>query len=130
MNTSTVLPDVRMVKKINRTYHILVYSQLTTNVTNQSSNCTAFFDFGRLPRSRWRVKYYGAFGTANFTTNILPQIHVDFGQKNTDFGRRVSNEFPANTRVTTICAGNMISYTNQGTASSLTCRQVITDIFI
>lgn len=107
-----------MLKKINKTYHILVYSQLTTNTTNQSSSCTAVFDFGQLPRSRWKVKYYGAFGGAGYTNNILPQIHVDFGGYNIDYGRNTSNAYPANARLTRQCVGNMISYTNIGSTCS------------
>jgi hypothetical protein len=105
-------------KKINKTYHILVYSNLTTNTVNQSNNCTAFFDFGRLPKSRWRVKYYGAFGAVGFTNNILPQIHVNFGQMKVDYGRNTSNAYPLNSRLTRQCVGNMISYTNYGSGCS------------
>ena len=100
------------VKKINKTYHILVYSNLTTNVSGQSYSCTALFDFGLLPRSRWKVKLYGGFGSAGYTSNQLPQIHVELGQKYVDYGRNPSNAFPANIKFTTLYVGNMISYTN------------------
>ena len=103
------------VRKINKTYHILVYSRLTTNTATQSSNCSAFFDFGRLPRSRWKVKYYGSFGPAGYANNVLPQIHVDFGCNNSDYARNPSNAYPANVRLTRQCIGNMVSYTNYGT---------------
>ncbi len=106
------------VKKINKTYHIVIYSQLTTNTTSQSSSCTGVFDFGLLPRSRWRVKYYGAFGTANYTNNVLPQIHVDFGQAYVDYSRRIENIYPPSSRLTRQYTGNMISYTNYGSSCS------------
>lgn len=105
-----------MLKKINKTYHILVYAQLTTNVSGASSSCTAVFDFGQLPRSRWRVKYYGGFGTANFTTNQYPQVFVDFGQKYNELGRNSNNTYPSTLKSNNQYVGGLVTYTNRGGA--------------
>ena len=105
-------------KKINKSYHILVYSQLTTNTAGQSNNCTAYFNFGLLPRSRWKVKYYGAFGAAGFSSNQYPQIFVDFGQPYNEFARNTSNAYPAALKLNKQYAGGLITYTNSGTGCS------------
>lgn len=106
------------IKKINKTYHILVYSNITTNVVNQSNNCTALFDFGQLPRSRWRVKYYGSFGAAGFTTNQYPQIFVDFGQNYNELGRNSSGQYPSTLKLNNQYVGGLVNYTNTGAACS------------
>lgn len=101
-------------KKINKTYHIILYANLTTNTTNQSSNCTGYFDFGLLPKSRWKVKFYGCYGVAGFNNNNYAQVFADFGQKYNEFARDSSGKYISTQKQNQTYVGNIISYTNHG----------------
>lgn len=66
---------------VNKFYHIVLLGNVGTLKANNVNNCLFFFDWGQLPRSRWRVYVTANLGTANFTTNQQCLINVDLGQQ-------------------------------------------------
>lgn len=103
-----------MITKINKTYHIVVYTALTTNAINWNSNL-CFFDWGQLPKSRWKVKMYLQSGSCNFNTNQVAQVFADFSQKNNELVRNTSRLLPSGNKDYQDYLGTVIGFTNRAT---------------
>ena len=101
-----------MLKKINKTYHLLVYTQLTTNASNWNS-LLCFFDWGLLPRSRWKVKMYMCSGTIGFSSNQAIQVFSDFGQNNNELVRNIDMSLPLGNKDYKHYLGTVINFTNR-----------------
>lgn len=72
---------------VNKFYHIVLLGNVGTLITNTVSNCLFFFDWGQLPKSRWRVYITANLGTVNFNTNQQCLINVDLGQSEIELAK-------------------------------------------
>lgn len=102
-----------MLQKVNKTYHVLVYTVLTTNANNVNSSL-CFFDWGQLPRSRWKVKMYGYVGNCSFTSNQVIQVFADFNQNKNELVRNSSGALPTANKDYKTYLGTVINFTNRG----------------
>lgn len=101
-----------MITKINKTYHVLIYTALTTNASNFNSSL-CFFDWGQLPRSRWKVTMYALVGNCNYNTNQTMQVFADFSQNNNELVRNTAGALPSTNKDYQHYLGTVINFTNR-----------------
>ena len=101
-----------MATKINKTYHILINTMLTTNTTTWNSNL-CFFDWEQLPKSRWKVKMYLQSNSCNFNSNQVIQVFADFSQNNNELVRNSSGALPTTNKDYKDYLGTVIGFTNR-----------------
>lgn len=101
-----------MLQKVNKTYHVMVYTVLTTNSANFASSL-CFFDWGQLPKSRWRVKMYATIGNLTFNTNQVMQVFADFSQKENELVKNTSAGLPSTTKDYKTYLGTVINFSNR-----------------
>lgn len=103
---------------VNKFYHIILLGQVGTLTTSQVSNCLFFFDWGQLPRSRWRVYITANHGTGNYTTNQQCLIDVDLGQNEVDLARGFNGAYAGTSQQDkNIFVATYTNPSNQGTAN-------------
>lgn len=99
---------------VNKFYHIVLLGNVGTLTVNQVSNCLYYFDWGLLPKSRWRVYTTANLGTFNYSSNQYCLINVDLGQ-NTDLAKNIYGSYNITTQSDkNIYISNFINPSNQG----------------
>lgn len=74
---------------VNKFYHIVLLGNVGTVTSSQVSNCLFYFDWGQLPKSRWKVYITANIGTSGYSSNQQCLINVDFGQRNTELAKNI-----------------------------------------
>jgi hypothetical protein len=98
--------------QVYKTYHVLIYTTLTTNASNFASSL-CFFDWGQLPKSRWRVTMYAEIGNGGYTTNQTMQVFADFSQSRNELVRNSSGAFPSTNKDYKNYLGTVLNFTNR-----------------
>ncbi len=100
---------------VNKFYHINLLGQVGTLTTSQVSNCLFFFDWGQLPRSRWRVYITANQGTFGYTSNQQCLIDIDLGQQEIELARGFNGSYTgSSTQDKNIFVGTYTNPSNQG----------------
>jgi hypothetical protein len=101
---------------VNKFYHIVLLGNVGTLVTNQVSNCLFFFDWGQLPKSRWKVYLTANIGTANYTTNQSCMVCCDLGQQEVELARNYTGFYSGSSQADkNKFVGTFLNPSNRGT---------------
>lgn len=99
---------------VNKFYHIVLLGQVGTITSSQVSNCLFFFDWGQLPKSRWKVYITAGMPTTAYTTNQTGLINIDLGQS-VDLAKAYNGKYSGTSQVDkNIYVSNYLNPANYG----------------